>query len=73
MAAFTASLMIGTAGLPHVIIRFFTVPTVQAPAHRRVGRWFLLPSLHHSTGCGGYGSAQHHSDLGASARTAPCY
>ena len=30
MAAFTASLMIGTAGLPHVIIRFFTVPTVHA-------------------------------------------
>ena len=30
MAAFTASLMIGTAGLPHVIIRFFTVPTVRA-------------------------------------------
>lgn len=29
MAAFTASLMIGTAGLPHVIIRFFTVPKVR--------------------------------------------
>lgn len=28
MALFTLSLMIGTAGLPHVIIRFFTVPTV---------------------------------------------
>ncbi|MCB4824977.1 sodium:solute symporter family protein [Roseicella aerolata] len=28
MALFTMSLMIGTAGLPHVIIRFFTVPKV---------------------------------------------
>ena len=28
MFAFTLSLMIGTAGLPHVIIRFFTVPSV---------------------------------------------
>ncbi|WP_299940934.1 sodium:solute symporter family protein [uncultured Microbulbifer sp.] len=29
MFAYTMSLMIGTAGLPHVIIRFFTVPKVQ--------------------------------------------
>ena len=29
MFAFTMSLMIGTAGLPHVIIRFFTVPKVR--------------------------------------------
>jgi len=28
MFVYTLSLMIGTAGLPHVIIRFFTVPTV---------------------------------------------
>jgi cation/acetate symporter len=30
MCAYTLSLMIGTAGLPHVIMRFFTVPSVQA-------------------------------------------
>ncbi len=29
MFVFTLSLMIGTAGLPHVIIRFFTVPKVR--------------------------------------------
>lgn len=29
MFAYTLSLMIGTAGLPHVIIRFFTVPKVK--------------------------------------------
>jgi cation/acetate symporter len=30
MIAYTLSLMIGTAGLPHVIMRFFTVPSVKA-------------------------------------------
>ncbi|GAA6204977.1 MULTISPECIES: sodium:solute symporter family protein [Thalassotalea] len=30
MFAYTLSLMIGTAGLPHVIMRFFTVPSVKA-------------------------------------------
>ena len=36
----TASLMIGTAGLPHVIIRFFTVPKV-SDARRSAG-WALV-------------------------------
>jgi len=36
----TASLMIGTAGLPHVIVRFFTVPKV-ADARRSAG-WALV-------------------------------
>ncbi len=36
----TLSLMIGTAGLPHVIIRFFTVPNV-ADARRSAG-WALV-------------------------------
>ncbi len=30
MVAITTCLMVGTAGLPHVIIRFYTVPTVRA-------------------------------------------
>jgi len=30
MFAYTLSLMVGTAGLPHVIMRFFTVPSVKA-------------------------------------------
>ncbi len=38
--AITAALMIGTAGLPHVIVRFFTVPTV-SDARRSAG-WALL-------------------------------
>ena len=40
MFVFTMSLMIGTAGLPHVIIRFFTVPTVKDA--RRSAGWALL-------------------------------
>ncbi len=40
MALFTMSLMIGTAGLPHVIIRFFTVPKV-ADARWSAG-WALV-------------------------------
>ena len=40
MALFTLSLMIGTAGLPHVIIRFFTVPRV-ADARWSAG-WTLV-------------------------------
>ena len=40
MVLFTLSLMIGTAGLPHVIMRFFTVPTV-ASARWSAG-WALV-------------------------------
>lgn len=40
MFLFTMSLMIGTAGLPHVIIRFFTVPKV-ADARSSAG-WALI-------------------------------
>ncbi len=40
MFVYTVSLMIGTAGLPHVIIRFFTVPKV-ADARSSAG-WALV-------------------------------
>jgi len=40
MFAYTASLMIGTAGLPHVIIRFFTVPKVRDA--RKSAGWALV-------------------------------
>jgi cation/acetate symporter len=40
MFVYTMSLMIGTAGLPHVIIRFFTVPTVRAA--RSSAGWALV-------------------------------
>lgn len=38
--AITFALMVGTAGLPHVIIRFFTVPKVSDA--RRSGGWALV-------------------------------
>ena len=40
MFVYTLSLMIGTAGLPHVIIRFFTVPSVKDA--RRSAGWSLV-------------------------------
>ncbi|MFT6591386.1 MAG: cation/acetate symporter [Rhodoferax sp.] len=40
MFMYTLSLMIGTAGLPHVIMRFFTVPTVRAA--RSSAGWALV-------------------------------
>ena len=39
----TAALMIGTAGLPHVIIRFFTVPRFRTHVFPLVMRFYLLP------------------------------
>ncbi|MFC0444287.1 sodium:solute symporter family protein [Pseudidiomarina halophila] len=38
--AITAALMVGTAGLPHVIVRFFTVPKVRDA--RRSAGWALV-------------------------------
>ncbi len=38
--AITMALMVGTAGLPHVIIRFYTVPSVRAARYSAV--WALL-------------------------------
>src|SRR3546814_16180721 len=40
MTLFTLSLMVGTAGLPHVIVRFFTVPKV-SDARKSAG-WPLV-------------------------------
>lgn len=40
MFMYTMSLMIGTAGLPHVIIRFFTVPSVKDA--RKSAGWSLV-------------------------------
>src|SRR5690606_35188216 len=40
MTLFTLTLMVGTAGLPHVIIRFFTVPNIKDA--RRSAAWALF-------------------------------
>ena len=46
--AITMALMIGTAGLPHVIVRFFTVPSV-ADARRSAGYALLFIALLYTT------------------------
>ena len=46
--AITMALMLGTAGLPHVIVRFFTVPNV-ADARRSAGYALLFIALLYST------------------------
>jgi cation/acetate symporter len=61
MALYTLSLMIGTAGLPHVIIRFFTVPKV-ADARWSAG-WalvFIATAVPHGSGRGCDGAPEHH-------------
>ncbi len=40
VAAITLALMVGTAGLPHVIVRFYTVPSVKAA--RSSALWALI-------------------------------
>ena len=44
----TAALMFGTAGLPHVIVRFFTVPTVAA-ARKSAGYALIFIALLYTT------------------------
>jgi cation/acetate symporter len=44
----TAALMFGTAGLPHVIVRFFTVPTVQ-DARKSAGYALIFIALLYTT------------------------
>ncbi|MFV2090342.1 MAG: VC_2705 family sodium/solute symporter, partial [Pseudomonadales bacterium] len=48
LAAITMALMIGTAGLPHVIVRFFTVPKV-SDARKSAGYALLFIALLYTT------------------------
>ena len=51
MFVYTLSLMIGTAGLPHVIIRFFTVPKgAEGRVLGRLGAGLHRDPLHHRAG-----------------------
>jgi hypothetical protein len=61
MALYTLSLMIGTAGLPHVIIRFFTVPKrCRRTLVRRLGAGLHRTAVPHGSGCGCHGAPEHH-------------
>ena len=59
MFAFTLSLMLGTAGLPHVIVRFFTVRRVK-DARSSAGWALVFIAVLYTTGAGssGHGKAQ---------------
>jgi cation/acetate symporter len=46
--AITLALMVGTAGLPHVIVRFFTVPKVK-DARKSAGYALLLIAILYTT------------------------
>ena len=48
VCAITMALMLGTAGLPHVIVRFFTVPTV-SDARKSAGYALLFIALLYTT------------------------
>ncbi len=48
VACITAALMVGTAGLPHVIVRFFTVPKVR-DARRSAGYALLFIAILYTT------------------------
>ena len=51
--AITLALMVGTAGLPHVIVRFFTVPKVRDARTSAVGAALYCVAVHHrSRHCG---------------------
>ena len=61
------SLMIGTAGLPHVIMRFFTVPKV-ADARISAGWALVFIAILYTTapaGCHGQDESDPHRDLRA--------
>ncbi|MEZ4852457.1 MAG: hypothetical protein R3B93_28530 [Bacteroidia bacterium] len=45
----TAALMLGTAGLPHVIVRFFTVPKVKHDARKSAGYALIFIALLYTT------------------------
>ena len=47
----TAALMFGTAGLPHVIVRFFTVPSVGAARQSAGYALIFIALLYHCTCC----------------------
>ncbi len=46
MLAMTIALMVGTAGLPHVIVRFYTVPTVKAARTSALYALFFIALLY---------------------------
>jgi cation/acetate symporter len=50
------ALVLGTAGLPHILMRFFTVPTAKAARSSVVWAMFLIGAFYLMTTCLGFGA-----------------
>ena len=53
------ALVLGTAGMPHILMRFFTVPTAQAARKSVIIAMFLIGTFYILTTLLGFGSAIH--------------
>ncbi|MGO9568873.1 MAG: cation acetate symporter [Desulfomonilaceae bacterium] len=53
------ALVLGTAGMPHILMRFFTVPTAQAARKSVIVAMFLIGTFYILTTLLGFGSAIH--------------
>jgi cation/acetate symporter len=53
------ALVLGTAGMPHILMRFFTVPTAQAARKSVIIAMFIIGSFYILTTLLGFGAAMH--------------
>ncbi len=61
------ALVLGTAGMPHILMRFFTVPTAQAARKSVIVAMFIIGSFYILTTLLGFGAAIHVTPQGISA------
>ena len=53
------ALVLGTAGMPHILMRFFTVPTAQAARKSVIIAMFIIGGFYVLTTLLGFGAAIH--------------
>jgi len=61
------ALVLGTAGMPHILMRFFTVPTAQAARKSVIVAMFIIGSFYILTTLLGFGAAIHVTPQGIQA------
>jgi cation/acetate symporter len=61
------ALVLGTAGMPHILMRFFTVPTAQAARKSVIVAMFIIGSFYILTTLLGFGAAIHVTPQGIKA------
>ncbi len=61
------ALVLGTAGMPHILMRFFTVPTAQAARKSVIIAMFIIGGFYVLTTLLGFGAAIHVTPQGVSA------